>query len=251
MKFRKNDYIDTPHGNSTVWRYMSDWKLNNLLTSSSLYFPNAEKLTDQYEVTLPQSVLDQKRAELQKSGLSGRDLEEEMAVFDWSTNPMKSLVLINCWSINQHESYALWKIYLGGDKDGVAIKSTISKLKTSVILGGDSYSEEFFIGKVRYRRHLSHSELARTTIITTKKPFYDFEKEVRLFILNYPLSEGGVIPPYDILVGREVKVNLQRLVHEIYISPFASDKYRNKIRQLVQNSSLKNIKVIDSEIRDK
>ncbi|MGT3242621.1 hypothetical protein ACVSUJ_08510 [Yersinia enterocolitica] len=250
MKFRENDYIETPHGNSTVWRYMNDWKLNNLLTSSSLYFPNAIKLTDQYEVTLPQSVLAQKRVELQKSGLSGRDLDEEMALFDWSTNPMKNLVLINCWSINQHESYALWKIYLGGDTDGVAIKSTISKLKRSVILGGDTYPEEFFIGKVRYKRHLNYSELARTSIITTKKPFYDFEKEVRLFILNCPQSEGGTKPPYDIRVGREVKVNLHELIHEIYISPFASDNYRNKVRQLVQNSSLKNIKVVESEIRD-
>ncbi len=49
-----------------------------------------------------------------------------MASFYWSTNPMKELVLINCWSINPHESYALWKIYLGGEKNGVAVRSTIS-----------------------------------------------------------------------------------------------------------------------------
>jgi hypothetical protein len=62
-----------------------------------------------------------------------------MASFYWNTNPMKDLVLINCWSVNQYENYALWKIYLGGEKNGVAIKSTVSKLRKSVELGMDSY----------------------------------------------------------------------------------------------------------------
>lgn len=56
---------------------------------------------------------------------------------------MKELVLINCWSINPHENYALWKIYLGDEKNCVTIKSTVSKLSKSVVYGKDSYPEEF------------------------------------------------------------------------------------------------------------
>jgi len=79
VKYRKSEYVETPHGNSTVWRYMAHWKLEKLLDDSSLFFPNATKLSDQYEVSIPDSVLTSKRKELKESGLKGRDLEDELA----------------------------------------------------------------------------------------------------------------------------------------------------------------------------
>ncbi|SHN93564.1 hypothetical protein BHECKSOX_527 [Bathymodiolus heckerae thiotrophic gill symbiont] len=200
---------------------MAQWKFESLLNDESLFFPNANKLSDQYEVSIPKSVLAAKRKELKSSGLKGRDLEEELAVFHWETNPMKDLVLANCWSISPHESYALWKIYLGGEKNGVAIRSTISSLKKAIQEGGDPYPEEFFIGKIKYRSYLKQDELARLSVITTKKPFYDFEKVLRVFIINYPLSEGGTIPPYDLHTGRSVNIELPVLIHDVYVSPFA------------------------------
>lgn len=250
MKFRASEYLETPHGNSIVWRYTNTWKFERFLSDGALFFPNANKLSDQYEVSLPKSAELRKRKELQLQGFKGRELEEEMASFYWTTNPMKELVLINCWSIFPHESYALWKIYLGGEKNGVAIKTTVSKLKKAVENGNDIYPEDFFLGKVKYKKHLNNDELSRLSIITTKKPFYDFEKEIRLFILNYPLSEGGTIPPYDLSVGRTVKVEPSQLVQELYISPFADDGYTQKIHELVKNSNLKNVVLKKSEILD-
>ena len=229
---------------------MNTRKFSQLLDNSSLFFPNANKLTDQYEVALPDSVEKQKREELQNQGWRGRDLEDEMASFYWSTNPMKNLVLINCWSINPHESYALWKIYLGGEKNGVAIKSTISKLRRSVENGKDSYPEDFFIGRVKYKRHLNQGELSRLSIITTKKPFYDFERELRLFVLNYPLSEGGTVPPYDINTGRSVRVDIGELIHEVYISPFSTEDYREEVESLFRKNKIFDFVLKESEIRD-
>jgi len=215
-----------------------------------LFFPNANKLSDQYEVAVPKSSITKKRDDLKSSGVAGKDLESQMARFNWHNNPMKGLVLINCWSINPHESYALWKIYLGGEKNGIAIKSTVSNLRKSVEQGQDKYPETFFIGKVQYKRHLAQNELSRLSIIITKKPFYDFEKELRLFILNYPLSEGGVVPPYDLENGRKVKVDLPILINEIYISPFADESYKNEVKLKLSREGLSGIAVKDSEIRD-
>jgi hypothetical protein len=252
MKFRRNqEYVDTPHGNFTVWRYMAHWKLESLIRDSSLYFSNAKRLTDQYEVTVPDSALNVKRRELMSQGLKGRDLEEEMAVFHWETDPKKELVLANCWSLTPHESYALWKIYLGGEKNGVAIRSTVSSLRRSLEKGCDPYPEEFFIGKVKYRTHLKPGELARLSVITTKKPFYDFEKELRVFICNYPLSEGGYVPPYEIGSGRTVNVDLAELVHSVYVSPFADSDYMDKVAQVVKGTALAEVRLRQSEIRDK
>ena len=173
-----------------------------------------------------------------------------MASFYWFNNPMKDLVLINCWSMSAHESYALWRIYLGGEQDGIAIKTTVSRLCRSVEYGGDEHPEEFFIGKVSYKTHINPDDLSRFSVITTKKPFYDFEKEVRMFVLNYPLSEGGHIPPYDMSLGRKVRVDLNELVHEVYISPFSSKGYKEKVRSLIMQSNLKDILIKESEIRD-
>ena len=234
-----------------MWRYMAHWKLENFLSDSSLFFPNANKLSDQYEVSIPDSVLESKKSELKKSGLSGIGLDEELAVFHWETNPLKDLVLTNCWSVAPHESYALWKIYLGGETNGVALRSTVSSLRKAIEKGGDSYPEEFFVGKVKYHSHLKQDELARLSIITTKKPFYDFEKELRVFIINYPLSEGGTIPPYDIHTGRLVKVDVPILVHDIYVSPFADLSYSRDVGALLKNSGLKADLIKQSEIRDK
>lgn len=250
MKYRKSNELEVPHGNSAVWRYMNTWKFEQFIEHSTLFFPNANKLTDEYEVTLPASVEKEKRAELERQGLYGQHLEEAMASYSLSTNPMKELVLINCWSASPHESYALWKIYLGGEKDGIAIRSTVSKLRRSIEKGEDEYPEEFFIGKVKYKKNLNNDELSRLSVVTAKKPFYDFEKELRLFILNYPVLEGGTVPPYEIDVGRSVKIDSNELLHEVYISPFASEEYRRKINKLLNGDKLKGITIRDSEIRD-
>lgn len=253
MQFLKSEYVETPHGNNSVWKYMNHWKFEKLLSDSALFFPNVTMLTDEYEVTIPEIVLATKRRTLQAQGLSGRDLEEELAAFYFQTNPMKNLTLVNCWSMSPHESYALWKIYLGGEKDGVAIRSTVARLRKAVQSGGDSYPEEFYIGKVRYRSHLRQDEIARLSIITTKKPFYDFEKELRVFIINYPISEGGYHPPYKISSGRNVRVNLDTLIHEVYVSPFSNTGYFQRVEDVVKRNGAKknNISISQSEIRDK
>lgn len=252
MRYRESDYLEVPHGNSFVWRYMNMRKFKDLLENRALYFPNANKLTDQYEVTVPNHVMDDKREMLRKEGLSGRDLEEELASYYFQTNPMKDLVLINCWSVSSDESYALWKIYLGGEKNGVAIRTTVSKLKNAVVNGFDSFSEDFFIGKVKYRSRLKHDELSRFNVITTKKPFYDFEKELRLFIINYPRSEGGYETPYKMSVGRHVQVDLRALIQRIYISPFADENCINFVTDQVEGAlGRKDAKIVlPSEIRD-
>lgn len=256
MKYLESEDVDTPHGNSIVWRYMAHSKLEKLVNNSELFFPNATMLTDQYEVSIPDSTIKANRKELEKTGLTGNALKEELDRFYWEHNPKKDFVMVNCWSISPHESYALWKIYLGegenlGDgKNGVAIKSTVGALKRAVQKGNDPYPEEFLLGRVKYKAHLKLDELARLSVITTKKPYYDFEKELRLFIINEPLSDGSV-PPYDIHVGRSVKVDLQMMIHQVYISPFADASYVKKVEALLRSAGIEKVVLKQSEIREK
>ena len=63
-----------PHGNANVWRYMNTWKFEQLLKTRALYFANANQLTDQYEVCVPEAVLAKKRQSLIQQGLKDHQL---------------------------------------------------------------------------------------------------------------------------------------------------------------------------------
>ncbi len=129
MRFQRHQKLKIPHGSTIVWRYMSIEKFLDLLTHKRLFFTNAANFTDGYEASLPPNIIKSKRKKLVSQGLSGRDLEEEIAIFELNNRPMRELTLVNCWSIGRHESYALWKIYLRGGKAGVAIRSNFSHVK--------------------------------------------------------------------------------------------------------------------------
>lgn len=245
----KDPRLDIPNGNCSVWRYMAHWKFERLLAQRALFFANANKLSDQYEVSVPASTLKAQRDQLSAQGLQGEALEAALQAFHWECNPLKDEVLVNCWSVSPHESYALWKIYLGGERNGVAIRSTVAKLRGALVEGGDPWSRGFYLGQVRYRRHLAVDGIDRLTLITTKKPFYDFEKELRLFMLDghAPPAEGY---PHDHAVGRTVQVALPLLMPQLYVSPFAEPGYAERVAECLAQSGLA-VRLRQSEIRDR
>ena len=252
MQLIKSQDLKVPHGNSFVWRYM-DWdKFKQVLENSSLFFANAQQLSDQYEVTFPESSIVKKQKKFKSKGLRHRCSKEEMDSRYRGIGLKKEQVLINCWSVNRYESYALWKIYLGGNKNGVAIQSTVSSLREAVVIGNDDYPEEFFIGEVQYKKHLNPDELSKNLIITTKKPFYDFEKELRLFIITDKSSKGAKAPPYDTNKGRKVRVDLPVLINRVFISPFADEDFKKKVKKnILKIKGLSGVAIKDSEIRDR
>lgn len=254
MYKKKSPFLKEPHGNNYVWRYMSASKFERFLTESALYFCNAEQLTDKYEVAIPKSTVLSWRSELLKQGYSSADVENEIQIrlASWQYGGLKSLTLINCWAMRTEESYALWKIYLGGSPDGVAIRTKYGNLTRAIKRGKDSFREDYYAGVVQYRNHLSPVEAEnRFNIVTTKKTFYDFEHEARLFVINYPMSEGGYETPYDISKGRLVSVDLPTLLSDVFLSPFASSEFRRNLPQVLKRYNLLSVQIHDSEILDK
>ncbi len=166
MRFKSHKSLDAPHGNLIAWRYLGLDKLLDLLTNARLFFVNAQKLTDAYEVSMPDAVQSAKRKELEKAGMSGRDLEEELAAFSHQHSPMRDLTLVNCWSLGRQESYALWKIYLGGAKYGAAIRTSVSHLRKAIESGKDPYPEDVYIGRVTYTDFVASAGLTRFRLIT-------------------------------------------------------------------------------------
>ena len=129
MNLIEDGPLEMPDRDTTIWRYIDLAQFLDLITHRRLFFSNGGNLTDKNEGAVPDAIIASKRKGLELKGLSGRDLEEEMAVFQmYEANSMLGLALFNCWSAEEEESYALWKIYLGGQRLGFAVKSTVGRL---------------------------------------------------------------------------------------------------------------------------
>ncbi len=184
-------------------------------------------------------------------GISSEDALIESQIQLHQINSLRELTLLNCWTINQNESYALWKIYLSGAKSGVAIRTTVGKLSRAIENGKEQFDEDIFIAQVNYTDFIKDRPDNRFNVITTKNKFYEYEKELRLFIFHYHLSEGGEIPPYDVRIGRRFRVDIEELIDEIYLSPFTGRWFDNTMIELIRqiNPDLRK-RIKNSEILD-
>ncbi|MFN9999187.1 MAG: hypothetical protein ACK52X_06145 [bacterium] len=219
-----------PRGNRVIWRYLSLEKFLDVILNSQLFFTNLTKLTDQYEGTSFES--DKRRLISKiKKGKNYKNEVREVIEKLQKSNDLRFYTLVNCWTLKRHESFALWKIYVGNGP-GVAIRTTISNLKRSINETNQEFDEDISIAQVRYRETSEHP-FSRVYSTITKKPFYDFEDELRLMILNFPLDHNGYDVPYNLNIGRTIKVNPKKLISEIYISPFISKEYRINVESAI------------------
>jgi len=246
----KDPRINTPHGNTIHWRYMTLEKFIDLIMSNELFFTNASKLTDKYEGTIPGKTIEAYRKQLALQNLSEDEMQLQLDLLKHTADSFRELTLVNCWTMNSFESYALWKIYLGGSKGGVAIRTTASRIKEAIKNGGEPYDEDIFFSTIEYSDYIDDPN-NRFRWITRKNKFYEFEKEARLFIFHYPLSEGGTKPPYKIRNGRRYKVDINKLIERIYLSPFSSDWFAKSFNMTIEKIKPDFLSLIhNSEIMD-
>ena len=146
---------------------------------------------------------------------------------------------ISCWHLFRDETYNMWKEYSG---DGVAICSRYSLLRSAL----DSMGDRAFIGLIQYgTRHLRGFNLFR--FIMTKRTAYKDEREVRAmlwimdphaginrhFDIDNRAHRRPLTPPPDyVLRGERRKVDLQALITEIVITPWASSATYDEVNDL-------------------
>lgn len=248
--FLKHEHLISPAWNATVWRYMSMAKFLDLILHRRLLFVSASKFTDGYEVTLPQNIV--KLVQEKKAGrINDPEIENILSTFEFDGNFERERTLVNCWTLKPTESYAHWKIYLGGDKAGIAIKTNFKNLKNSIVESKKYSLPDIYAGKVKYRDSLPVRELTTPSIITTKREFYSYENELRLFLVS---SNNMVEPAHSQPIsspGKYVTVDLGELIERIYVSPFVGGWFTNVLRETVKkiNPSLAK-KITESSIND-
>ena len=234
--------FEQPHPDSKLWRYMDFTKFISLLDLQSLFFVRGDKLDDPFEGSFP------KVNSPVRPHLFGKDVPEQMlkeasqAIIDIFKKARPS-ILVNCWHENEYESAAMWKLY-ARDNDGIAVRTNFRHFTESFI--GE---EEIYVGKVKYIDFGSPSppddedNLPLGNVhhpFMYKRPHFEYEHEVRATVTStLQLVLGDDAPPYYVGSGIYEKVDLDKLVEEIVISPYAEEWFHELVQSVAERYGLK------------
>jgi len=233
--------------NSRLWRYMDFTKYVSMLSTRSLFFVRLDKLGDRWEGKYPKKqwtrlveAAKQARNEIikqweryiknaQKVG-NERAAQKFMELKNfYESHPpgypeflkyQPSWTATNCWHEGEHESAAMWKLYLTS-REGIAIESDFDRMEQSFA----NVQEDVFIGRVLYidydREDIPTSNMLYP--LMTKRKSFEHEKEVRAVIwrglqgAEQILNENAKAPWND--PGELIPVNMDVLIRAVYVAP--------------------------------
>lgn len=208
--FEKSSTLKLPARSlQPLWRYMSSERLKDLLRSGDLYFAHLPNLEDSREGALTARTREHLATWFQlNEGMARRRAYEQVDEYLRTQDSF----YVNCWHMNSHESYLMWKAYGGR---GYAVVTTFERLSAAfgasmpVITGG-------VVEYVDFQAELTAVGNAFNHVVTKDIPYKD-EREFRLIYwevdprhVSHPRVPGGV----------RVQVNLKMLIDRVVRSPF-------------------------------
>jgi hypothetical protein len=229
VRYEEHEVFDPPEDlDATIWRYVDFTKLVSLLDTKSLFFARADQLGDPFEGSYSRG-----NVEVRPVLYDGKIPPENLAEMARFTEAMPRYTFINCWSLGEYESAALWRMYVPPE-GGVAIRSTFRRL-TKCLLPSEEDKDPgmgntVFMGRVHYidyERDLIPEGNSFWPFVHKRRSF-EFEQEVRACIQEFPtvadpLEEGEsrIDLNRESPLGREVPVDLETLIEAIHVSPVA------------------------------
>lgn len=242
-------FVQPENEDELVWRYMDFTKFVSILESRCLYFARADKLGDPFEGSLPKRNVNAREV-IQRGVLppdTPQEIQEQYLRQVTSTGEINQRWLkfyaINCWHMNDHESAAMWNLYLKSN-EGIAIQSTYRKLRASIV-----DNERVFLGKVEYidyeKDAIDHYYDSNSANPNVYNPFSTFvhkrksfkhEQEVRALVWKPPTVAEDRIGHYQdtITDGVNIRVNVEHLVEKVYVAPSAPSWLSDLVRAVAQ-----------------
>jgi hypothetical protein len=207
-----------------LWRYMEYDKLLDLLKTSELYFRSVIMLDDKWEGMLTART----KESLYKYNLSR--FKNPSDAID-ATNAMEAYqgdFYVNCWHMNDHESYLMWRSY--GTK-GCAIQTNFERIIESISENPLEINASV-IKYLDYRKDEINFGNAFFPIIHKDVPYLD-EREFRLVcrrpnLVKHDIAHGE---------GTRIPINLEALIENIYLRPDA-EMNREKIESYLSARKL-------------
>jgi hypothetical protein len=221
-------FTQPPDPNVKIWRYLDLPKYLSLLETAALFFSRVDLMDDPYEGATSHANRNM-RSVVDPGGVPQSVLESLSSHILWE----RQWTFINCWHMNERESYAMWRLY-AKTTDAVAIQSTFARLHQVL-------PREAYLGVVVYIDYntewMPESNLFYRFI--HKRKSFEHEHELRALIQDLPRMPdpaGGAASVFNRFskpdCGRMVPVSVRDLVEKVYISPTAPTWFRDLVKQL-------------------
>jgi hypothetical protein len=168
-----------------VWRYLRFSRFVWLLQKKQLWLSRADLLGDPWEISLAGDQLQYVISHAPITTLPLPKVKPETAIERAKRIiPLwRRQIFVNCWSNSGHESHALWRVYCGSP-EGVAIQTTLAKLRASV--------GNLSVLKVSYEIPGSRKQTpTRLDLVTKKRPMFAYEQEVRIVLFTENDAQAG------------------------------------------------------------
>jgi hypothetical protein len=209
-----------------LWRFMKMRTFTRFVESGSLYFCRADLLGDEHEgLPLEEYV----RGAVTTMG------PETTFEYSWETLKQdRQGSFVSCWTLD--ETLHMWEKFARG---GVAVKSDVARLKAVL----NSIPERSMLGYIRYS--LQHQGYNILRFITTKRPDFHREKEVRALV--WDLTRCPQNPyPHDMPNGLSYPVDVLGLVQTVIVAPHVQPSIHNEVQELLKKCGYGSIAVVKS-----
>lgn len=210
--------------NSKIWRYIDFPKFVSLLHERKLFFVQACHLPDKFE----------------------GNWSKTNKVLDKYLKELKQYTCVSCWQKNEEESALMWEVYPRSD-NGIAIQSTYNSLRQSF---ENEKKRDLYPGVVHYTNDILKSKPENTfEPFFRKRIQFSDEHEIRVIYqeIDKGSQQGSTIDFAN--HGTYFRVDLSKLIQNIYISPKAEKWFPNLVQSIVDKYEL-DIKVKMSSLGD-
>jgi hypothetical protein len=234
-----------------VWRYMDLTKFEWMLHNRALYFANAPTLNDPYEGYYTKTMAPSKESEdifvrnmcaRKNSPFSIASADHQKRLRTEYRRLLKDLKVItdlfyiSCWHMNEEEeeSSAMWKLYTSHG-DSVCVTSTYQQL--SLALPDNCYLG--CVNYIDYRKDM-FDVYEYLNFVVHKRKSFEHESEVRA-VINNAASLATLKPPYIPINDKRgilVRIDLARVINEVYVSPDAKPEFLEVVKQLISSHDL-------------
>lgn len=249
MAFVEHPEFQSPEdSNARIWRYMDLAKFISLIDRSALFFVRVDKLEkeDPFEgfYTNLNVVADKfMEFDVGENAPSKEVIQQHIQLNHARREHAKAdraKTFICSWHAQDHESAAMWKLYVKSD-EGIAIESSYVNLIESL---RDYQEFEVNVGMVKYidySRELISLGNGLAPFMHKRKSF-EHERELRALIWTPQHGKNtiGVHPinKYEGLDGLHVPVKLETLISRIRVAPTAQPWIYELIQAVVKKYDL-------------
>jgi hypothetical protein len=225
LRFQIPDNFDVK-----LWRYVPIRTLELLFKKSSLYCRRSDLFDDKHEGSY--TITAAKHRKKFYEGAYNNFLENTIPKLNLN---WKKCAFISCWHVNDKEDTNMWKAY-SKENQSLAITTSISRIKNH-ILDTDMPFALGFVNYIDYDIDTIPEHNAFNSFYFKRKEF-EGEREFRVIAYkDVDKIMNGQIEPPD---GMEIPIDVENFIEDIYVSPFASERFFNRATSVIKKYQMEN-----------